>query len=105
MLVECGRRNSPLPSIIVMTTDEIKTALRQLHGELSQTESADPELTELLRQVEQDIHGVLDQPQGETESSHLTSRIDEMAISLEEQHPKLTPVLRQVSEALSRMGI
>ena len=90
-----------------MTTDEIKSALRQLHGELGQSGPADAELRDLLQLVETDIHAVLDPAAAAAEGSSegLVNRLDAVALRLETNHPKLAPVLRQVGEALSRIGI
>ena len=86
-----------------MTTDQIKDTLRQLHAELDGQTLVDPEVKQLLQVVETDIHEILDQP--EPSAGEVTSRIDEMAVQLEVGHPTLAPVLRQVGEALSRIGI
>lgn len=86
-----------------MTTDQIKDTLRQLHSELDGQTLVDPEVKQLLQVLETDIHEILDQP--ESSSGEVTSRIDEMAVQLEVGHPTLAPVLRQVGEALSRIGI
>jgi hypothetical protein len=90
-----------------MTTDEIKTTLRQLHLELEQGNPRDPEVSELLRTLETDIHSLLAKPVAAAAPAApaVTNRLDNMALQLEVDHPTLAPVLRQVSEALSRIGI
>ncbi len=90
-----------------MTTPEIKAALWQLHDELAQSGTADPEIQDLLRVVESDIHAVLDFPNPEpaTQPSKLTKRINDMALEMECGHPTIATALHQVSEALSRMGL
>ena len=89
-----------------MTTEEIKTSLRQLHAELAQGHAVDPEVTSLLHVLEKDIHSLLDEPNAAAAHAHpLADRLDAAALQLEVGHPKLAPVLRQVGEALSRIGI
>lgn len=90
-----------------MTTDQMKEALRQLHGELEGKESVDPELRGLLETLETDIHHLLDQPESETapDTSDVTTRLDSMAAQFETDHPQIAPVLRQVGDALARIGI
>jgi hypothetical protein len=100
-------RNDPQLISNFMTTDEIKSALRQLHSELGQSGPVDAELRDLLQLVETDIHSVLDPAAAPAEGSSagLVNRLDAVALQLEVDHPKLAPVLRQVGEALSRIGI
>ena len=86
-----------------MTPDQIKQTLRQLHEELDGRPPLDPEVKELLKVLETDIHAALDQP--EESGPAVSNRIDDMALQLEVEHPTLAPVLRQVGEALSRIGI
>lgn len=90
-----------------MTTEEMKAALRQLHSELATKETIDPETRDLLRTLELDIHSALDQPESETapDTSDLTTRLDSMAAQFETDHPQIAPVLRQVGDALARIGI
>ena len=94
-----------------MTTDQMKDALRQIHAELEGKGTVDPELRGLLQTLETDIHSVLDRTEtdpaagAEPETSSVTSRIDSIAAQFETEHPQMAPVLRQVGDALARMGI
>ncbi len=90
-----------------MTTTEIKTALQQLHSEFAKQATPDPEVKELLRLLETDIHGLLEEPSvaSAPATPMVTNRIDALAMQVEVEHPTLAPLLRQVSEALSRIGI
>lgn len=90
-----------------MTTEQMKEALRQLHGELERQDRVDPELRDLLQTLESDIHGILDQPASDAvpDTTGVTSRLDSMAVQFETEHPQIAPVLRQVGEALARIGM
>ena len=90
-----------------MTTEEIKNSLRQLHAELAQGHAVDPEILSLFRVLEEDIHSLLNQKNPDDAQAHpaMADRLDAAALQLEVGHPKLAPVLRQVGEALSRIGI
>ena len=91
---------------IAMTTEEIKNSLRQLHAELAQGHAVDPEVSSLLIVLDKDIHSLLNQPTAAAAHAHpIAERLDAAALQLEVGHPKLAPVLRQVGEALSRIGI
>ena len=90
-----------------MTTEEIKNSLRQLHSELAQGQSVDPEVSRLLLVLDKDIHSLLNQSTPDAAKAHpaISDRLDAAALQLETEHPKLAPVLRPVGEALSRIGI
>ncbi|MDB6133817.1 MAG: hypothetical protein JWM59_2060 [Verrucomicrobiales bacterium] len=94
-----------------MTTDQMKDALRQLHAELEGKGTADPELRDLLTTLETDIHRVLDRTEtdpasdAEPDTASVTGRLDSIAAQFETEHPQMAPVLRQVGDALARMGI
>ena len=90
-----------------MTTEEIKNSLRQLHAEFAKGHAVDLEISSLLMVLEKDIHSLLDQPSPVAAQGQpaMADRLDAAALQLEVGHPKLAPVLRQVGEALSRIGI
>lgn len=90
-----------------MTTEQMKETLRQLHAELESGATPDPELRALLETLERDIHGVLDQPADAppADAAGVTDSIESAAVRFEVDHPTLAPALRQVGEALSRMGM
>lgn len=92
-----------------MTTEEIKSTLKQLKAELDRKEPIDAEVRELLSGLESNIHSFLQEtiaePNAETPVGDLPNGVERLAIQLEADHPTLAPVLRQIGEALSRMGI
>lgn len=91
-----------------MTSEQLKDTLRQLHTELANAPEPDPELQALLATLERDIHGVLEKNADTTPapaSPGVADSIESIAARFEAEHPNLAPALRQVGEALSRMGI
>lgn len=92
-----------------MNKEQMKSTLLDLHRQLESTGNADPELTELLRAVERDIHSLLSKdsslPFDASQKAGAASRLDDLASRFAAEHPQLTPVLGQVAEALSRMGL
>lgn len=92
-----------------MTTEEIKSTLKQLKSELERKEPIDAEARELLSGLESNIHAFLEEtktePNPEASVGDLPNGVERLAIQLEADHPTLAPVLRQIGEALSRMGI
>lgn len=90
-----------------MTTEQMKETLRRLHAELESGASPDPELRALLQTLEQDIHALLEPPADvpPADAAGVTDSIESAAVRFEVDHPSLAPALRQVGEALSRMGM
>lgn len=87
-----------------MTIDEMKSALEQIHLELRSGTKVNPEVVDLLRVLESDIHAILDETvEGTTPG--VTDRLNKLALQFEVEHPQAAPVLRQVGEALSRVGL
>lgn len=87
-------------------TDKLRTTLEQLHGELGDVESADPEVRELLRSALGEIQLTLEgNPPAESDDASVSDRLSEAAKHYEETHPNLSGMLGGVIDALGRMGI
>ena len=94
----------------------LKSHLKELHANLSQTADVDEELQTLLRQLEGDINAllarrtaVLDvadvQATGDSESYGLAERSQELSARFAVEHPRLEPTLRELGRLLANMGI
>ncbi len=89
-----------------MSTDALKEKLKELHAALAEAGSnpdprADGELQQLLHQLDGDIRTLLHkggQP-------NLASRAQSISARFAAQHPHLAPVLRELTDMLSSMGI
>lgn len=89
-----------------MPKQEIRSALEKLHAELEQAPPLDEDLRRLLVEVDADIHQVLHQAAPEQTHLHgLRDRIDALAADLAVQHPAAERFLRELVNALGRMGI
>jgi len=89
-----------------MPKQEIRTALEQLHAELEQAPPLDEELRRLLVEVDADIHQALHQTsQAENDIHGLRERVEALAADLAVQHPAAERFLRELINALGRMGI
>lgn len=98
------------PHGIIMTSDEVKSRLAErlaeLHGELEKTPELDAELEALLREVDADIHSLLEREQpGEAEVQSLRERLEALATDFDAQHPNTNIFFRELIHALGRMGI
>jgi hypothetical protein len=89
-----------------MPKQEIRSALEKLHAELEQAPPLDEDLRRLLVEVDADIHQALHQ--GQTEVAHvhgLRDRVEALAADLAIQHPAADRFLRELVDALGRMGV
>ena len=85
-----------------MNKAEVRAALTKLHAELESANHVDPDLTSLLRQVDHDIHKVLADA---TTEQGLADRVDRLAAGLAAEHPQAERFIRELIEALGKMGV
>jgi len=87
-----------------MNAEELKGALRRLRSELDRHGPLDGELRTLLRELDEDIHQSLREQQVGAPSG-LIERAEALEVQFAAKHPEVEGVLRQVIDALARMGI
>lgn len=88
----------------------LKDHLRTLHANLSGTAEVDDELRALLTQLDGDINALLARreaglPVVRSEPEGLAERTQEISARFAARHPRLEPVLRELGNMLSSMGI
>ena len=94
----------------------LKSHLKDLHANLSQTADVDEELHALLRQLDGDIHALLArrtavaeaadmQALAQSETYGLAERTQELTARFAVEHPRLEPTLRELGRMLANMGI
>ncbi len=89
-----------------MNADELKQALRSVQDQLEEADDLDPELEVLLRELDDDIHEVLDREDAaDEEAGVLLERARELDAHFAARHPQVAAVFREVVNALARMGI
>jgi hypothetical protein len=89
-----------------MPKQEIRSALEKLHAELEQAPPLDEDLRRLLVEVDADIHQALHQTPPEENRIHgLRERVEALTADLAIQHPAAERFLRELVDALGRMGI
>jgi hypothetical protein len=87
-------------------SQDLNKHLEALHTELARTNKIDRESRELLVTVLNDISRVLDPSQpNPTDERSLTSRLDEVAVQFEAEHPTLGTAIRRVVDTLAKAGI
>ncbi len=89
-----------------MTADNLKESLKQLHANLESAGQVDPELKQLLQVLENDIQQLLrKEGQGAADASGLADRAQAISAKFAAEHPHVEPVLRDLGNILSSMGI
>lgn len=91
-----------------MNTEDLKRTLEQLHRELEGGAAVDPELRTILKTLDADIHKALRQPQGvgaAAPETELSARAREVSARFAADHPYLESALRDLMDALAKMGI
>ena len=86
-----------------MDNNRLQRLLTDLHRELSGATAVDAESRRMLEQVLNDIRQ-LSPPGGDAEDS-ATAQIQEAALRLEAEHPRLAAALGQLGDTLSKLGI
>lgn len=85
-----------------MDQQRLQALLLELDRELKATRSLDSQSQELLQQVLADIPGV---PAGSSTHRAAESRLRELMLRFEAEHPQLSGTIGQVADALGKLGI
>ena len=95
-----------------MSDEDLSELLAQLHSRLSRAKKLDPESRELLLTVSEDIRQALasksaGRKETRTDSRQTSheSRLEELAVRFEADHPTLAEALREITDALAKAGI
>ena len=87
-----------------MTNSEIRNLLTKLRSEI-QNAQIDTQTRNLMRELDSDIHNLLDPEKAEIEAASVLERARAVEANFETDHPTAVRILREVIEALARMGI
>jgi hypothetical protein len=89
-----------------MENKRLVETLKQLHIELSQAGRVDPETLGLLETVTDDIERVLgEHPDEAADVAEPTSRLRDLLLKFEADHPELAAAVGKVANGLAAMGI
>jgi len=90
-----------------MDNQEINKLLEQLHDEIKNTQAVDEKGTGLLRDLEVDIHALLERSEENPSQLHQSSiqRLEDTLYHFEATHPSLTLLVSKLLESLSNAGI
>lgn len=89
-----------------MENKRLLETLKQLHDDLSQTESVDAEELDLMRTLTRDIERVLSKgPEASSDDSEpASSRLRDLLLKFESEHPELAAGIGKVADGLAAMG-
>ncbi len=85
-----------------MKNDRLQQLLKELHKELGATEALDPQSRGLIEQVLNDVDRIeqhLEPP------ASIETRLREVVLQFESEHPRLATTVRQLADALGKLGI
>ena len=87
-----------------MSNPEIRKLLAKLR-EAVRAAQLDAETRALVRELESDIHNLLDSNTTEVEAASVLNRARALEANFETEHPIAVRILSEVIESLARMGI
>ena len=87
-----------------MPRERLRNALKTIREELRTSRDFDQQTRTLLKELDQDIDSILENtPQAR--SSTLARDVESLTARFEADHPRLGQLLREVSDALSKLGL
>ncbi len=87
-----------------MSNSEVQELLQRLKAEIQDAE-LDTETRQLMKELDEDIHGLLDSEPDVDAIASVTDRAREVEANFESDHPLAIRVLREIIQSLARMGI
>jgi hypothetical protein len=88
-----------------MSDQNIKELLTRLQDELENTDQIDAETLKLVRELDTDIHRLVDSDSDFDDRDSLVDQANAIETRFALEHPTAERFLREVMEALSRVGI
>ncbi len=88
-----------------LSDESLRELLARVHERLSQSGSIDAESRRLLGALMQDIGRALGEVPADSAVSGHVPRLEALAVRFEADHPSLAELLRQLTDALAKLGI
>ncbi len=85
--------------------DALKRNLERLHRELESAEPLDDETRELLATVADDIERTLTGEHDAEQVAERRERIEDFALRFEAQYPRVSQVLGEITDTLTKLGV
>jgi len=87
-----------------MSNDKIKDLLTRLHAEIQTTE-VDAETRSLIKDLDTDIHSLLDSSTDRGDAGSILERAQLLETNFANNHPVAERFIREIVETLARMGV
>jgi hypothetical protein len=88
-----------------MQKSDITDRLAELHEALEEIDKPDPSLIALLREVDEDIHEVLEKSPNDHEEGRLKERVEELGAEFAARYPHTERFFQELVATLGRLGI
>ena len=88
-----------------MSDEKLKKLLESLQQTLENTDKVDPETLEMVRELDEDINRLLDPESPDNEYDIVIERAQSVETHFAINHPRAERFLREIIDALSRVGI
>jgi len=88
-----------------MTDKNLKQLLNELNDILEKTDSVDPETRKLVRDLDEDIDRLLDPESPDNDFDNVMDHARAVQSQFAVKHPVAERFLREIVDALSRVGI
>lgn len=87
-----------------MSNEKIKDLLAKLHDEIQKTD-VDAGTRSLIKDLDSDIHELLDAGTAETDAKSVLDRAQMLETGFASKHPVAERFIREIVETLARMGV
>jgi ribosomal protein L17 len=88
-----------------MNENNLKELLRQLHEALEKTDSVDPDTLKQVKELDEEVNRLIESGSGADEYDNVVDQAKAVETRFAVDHPVAERFLREIIEALSRVGI
>jgi len=88
-----------------MNETNLKALLKQLHAVLEKTDSVDPETLKQVRELDEEVNRLIESGSEATEFDNVVDQAKAVETRFAVDHPVAERFLREIIEALSKVGI
>ena len=88
-----------------MSDNKVKDLLARLHKELENTENVDSETLQMVRDLDEDIHRLVESDAGSDDIESVLDRATSVETRFAVDHPVAERFLREIMDALAKVGI
>lgn len=88
-----------------MNHDTLESSLKALQAQFHSLDKTDPQVRQLLVELDADIRDLLGPGENHTSGVDLAEQARDLSARFAVRHPQLEPILRDLGNLLSNMGI